>query len=93
MSNDNKPLVTGIFPDRASAELGSKAAAGAGVGGAVGGTVGAPVGWSIPEELVKEYEEGIQNGGILMGVHPRNAEDASYLEKSWRQPGTQNAAH
>ncbi len=165
MGNENKPLVTGLFPDRASAELGynalsdrgytkddinlvmsdetkerhfasagtetelgNKAAEGAGVGGAIGGTVGAVVagiaavgttlaipglgmviagplaaaiagagagaasggvlgalvGWSIPEERVKEYDEGIKKGGILMGVRPRNDEDASYLEKSWR---------
>lgn len=163
----NGQLVTGLFPDRNSAEraysgisdrgyakddinvvmsddtrnrhfnstnsnqeteLGNKAAEGAGVGGAIGGTligiaaavaaigsnlilpglglviagplaagvagvgagalgggiVGALVGWSMPEERVKHYEEGIKNGGILMGVRAKNAEDAAHFEDSWR---------
>lgn len=161
--NDNHPLTTTLFPDRASAErgytmltergygkddvnlamsdetrktfavsgaeteLGNKAAEGAGVGGAIGGTlgaiaaavaaigtslvlpglglviagplaaavagagagaatgglIGALVGWNIPEERVKHYEEGLKKGGILMGVRPRNEEDAAYFEKHW----------
>ena len=170
MSND-RTLITGIFPDRASAEraytsagargyshdelnvvmsdatktsqflnspveteLGSKAAEGAGVGGAVGGTVGAVVaaiaaigtsiaipglgiiiagplaaalagagagaatgglvgalvGWNMPEERVKQYDEAIKNGGILMGVRPRSDEDAAYLENSWRDSNGQH---
>lgn len=59
------------------------AIAGAGAGAATGGIVGALIGWSIPEERVKRYEEGIKNGGILMGVRPRSEEDAAYLQQSW----------
>lgn len=59
------------------------AIAGAGAGAATGGLVGALIGWSIPEERVKQYEEGIKNGGVLMGVHPRNDEDANYLDQHW----------
>ncbi len=58
--------------------------AGAGAGGAAGGLVGALIGWNIPEERVKDYESGIQEGGILMGVRPRNDEDAMHLEEQWR---------
>ncbi len=164
MAND-KPLMTGLFPDRESAErgydalsergyskddvnlamsedtrkrhfaaagteteLGNKAAEGAGVGGAIGGTlgaiaaavaavgttialpglglviagplaaaiagagagaatggiIGALVGWGMPEERVKRYDEGIKNGGILMGFSPRSDEDAKFLEDSWK---------
>lgn len=61
------------------------ALAGAGAGGAAGGLVGALIGWNIPEERVKQYEEGIKQGGILMGVRPRNDEDAAQLEKHWRE--------
>ena len=43
------------------------AAAGAGAGAATGGIVGALIGWSIPEERVNRYEEGLKKGGILMG--------------------------
>ncbi len=59
------------------------AIAGAGAGAATGGIVGALVGWNMPEERVKRYEEGIRQGGILMGVRPRNDEDADYLQQSW----------
>ncbi|HPU52389.1 MAG TPA: hypothetical protein PK359_12595 [Burkholderiaceae bacterium] len=60
------------------------ALAGAGAGGAAGGLIGALIGWGIPEERVKRYESGIQEGGILMGVHPRSDEDAEYLAKHWQ---------
>lgn len=59
------------------------AIAGAGAGAATGGLVGALVGWNIPEEHVKRYEAGIKQGGILVGVRPRNDEDADYLHNSW----------
>ena len=60
------------------------ALAGAGAGGAAGGLVGALVGWGIPEERIKQYEGSIREGGILMGVNPRNDEDATHLESNWR---------
>ncbi|MCU1263935.1 MAG: hypothetical protein JWM21_253 [Acidobacteria bacterium] len=61
------------------------ALAGAGAGGATGGLIGALVGAGIPEERVKRYEEGIRNGGIMMGVTPRNPEDATYFEEDWKR--------
>lgn len=60
------------------------ALAGAGAGGAAGGLIGALIGWGIPEERVKQYETGIAQGGILMGVRPRSQEDADYLAKHWQ---------
>ena len=60
------------------------AIAGAGAGAATGGIVGALIGWGIPEERVKEYDAGIRDGGILMAVRPRNEEDASFFENSWK---------
>ena len=60
------------------------ALAGAGAGGLSGGLVGALIGWGIPEERVKHYEQGIREGGILMGVKPRTEEDARIFEKDWR---------
>ena len=62
------------------------ALAGAGAGGAAGGLLGALVGWGIPEERVKEYETGIHEGGILIGVHPRNDGDAAHFESQWGEP-------
>jgi len=58
--------------------------AGAGAGGLTGGIVGALIGAGIPEERAKQYESGIKEGGIVMGVKPRNQEDADYLENEWR---------
>lgn len=61
------------------------AVAGAGAGAASGGLIGALIGWNIPEERVKHYEQGIKEGGILMGMRTKNADDASYLENEWKQ--------
>lgn len=58
--------------------------AGAGAGGITGGVVGALVGSGIPEARAKLYESGIKEGNIVMGVKPRNDEDAKYLEDNWR---------
>lgn len=60
------------------------ALAGGGAGALTGGLIGALVGHGIPEEQAKHYEQGIKDGGIVMGVNPRNAEDADYLENEWR---------
>lgn len=57
---------------------------GAGAGGLTGGLVGALIGWGIPEEHAKLYEEGIANGGTVVGVTPRNQEDADYFENEWK---------
>jgi hypothetical protein len=57
---------------------------GAGSGGAVGAIIGALVGSGIPEERAKLYEQGIKEGGIVMGVTPRSDEDAEYFEREWR---------
>jgi len=58
--------------------------AGAGAGGITGGLIGGLVGHGIPKERAKRYEEGIKNGHIMMGVRPRNEEDASYFQNEWR---------
>ena len=63
------------------------ALAGAGAGGLTGGLVGALVGSGIPEEHAAEYEQGIKNGGIVMGVKPRNADDAKYFDEHFRNSG------
>jgi len=60
------------------------ALAGGGGGALTGGLIGALVGHGIPEEHAKHYEQGIRDGGIVMGVNPRTAEDADYFENEWR---------
>lgn len=69
------------------------ALAGAGAGAATGGLVGALIGWGIPEERVKQYEKGIKEGGILMGVSPRNPEDAAYFQENWRASKGENVGY
>jgi hypothetical protein len=66
------------------------AIAGAGAGAATGGLVGALVGWGIPEERVKRYDEGIRQGGILMGFRPRNDDDAEYIHNTWKSSNAQD---
>lgn len=59
--------------------------AGAGAGGITGGLIGALIGNGITEERAKIYESGIKDGKIVMGVHPRNEEDAKYFEEDWKK--------
>ena len=66
------------------------ALAGAGAGAATGGLVGALVGWNIPEDRAQKYDEGIRKGGILMGVRPRNDDDATHFESAWKTHRAEN---
>jgi hypothetical protein len=59
--------------------------AGAGAGGFTGGIIGALIGMGIPEERARLYESGLKKGKIVIGVHPRNEEDARYFEQNWRE--------
>jgi hypothetical protein len=59
------------------------ALAGAGAGAVAGGAIGALVGAGIPEERVKEYQTGLKEGGIVMGVKPRTPEDRAYFDREW----------
>ena len=61
------------------------ALAGLGAGGATGGLIGALVGWNMPEERVKQYEEGIKKGGILMGLRAKTDEDAEHFQRHWSE--------
>lgn len=59
------------------------ALAGAGAGAVAGGVIGALVGAGIPEERVKDYESGMKEGGMVMGVKPRTPEDRAYFDREW----------
>lgn len=59
--------------------------AGAGAGGLTGGLVGALVGAGIPKDRAEKHERDLKEGDIVMGVRPRNDEDAEYLERDWRE--------
>ncbi len=57
--------------------------AGAGAGGVGAGLIGALVGWSIPEDTIKEYESGLHDGGILVGVNAKTDEDRLRFKNDW----------
>lgn len=59
------------------------ALAGAGAGGATGGIIGALIGAGIPEDRVREYERGINEGGIVIGTKYRDPDHARELEKDY----------
>jgi len=56
---------------------------GAGAGGATGGIIGGLVGSGIPEDRAKEYEQGVKEGGIVLGFNARDERDAAHFETDW----------
>jgi hypothetical protein len=66
------------------------ALAAAGTAGLAFGLIGALSDWGIPEQRAKQYEAGIHDGGILMGVRPRSDEDARHFEQQWEAIGGQH---
>jgi hypothetical protein len=60
------------------------ALAGGATGAAAGGLMGLLVGAGIPEEHAKMYETELKDGGILLGVTPRDDNDARYFEDKWQ---------
>jgi len=63
------------------------ALAGLGAGAAAGGLLGGLIGAGIPEERAKVYKTEIDNGGIILGVQPRSAEDVTYIRDTWKGKG------
>ena len=66
------------------------ALAGLGAGGATGGLIGALIGAGIPEDRAREYERGINEGGILIGTRPRDDNHAADLERDFGSYGGTN---
>ena len=66
------------------------ALAGAGAAGVALGLIAALSDWGIPEERARQYEAGIREGGIVMGIRPRSDEDARYFEEQWKAAGGQH---
>lgn len=61
------------------------AIAGLGAGGAIGGLVGALIGAGIPEDRAKNIRRELDNGKILLSVHPHNAEDVQRFMQKWEE--------
>ncbi len=60
------------------------ALAGGGAGAAVGGLVGALIGLGMSDDLAKEFETGIKNGGIVVGVYTKTTNDYEILNRQWK---------
>lgn len=74
-----------IIPGLGLVVMGPLAAglAGFGAGGLTGGIIGALIGSGTPKEKAEVYHEGVQNGKILISVHPHSNEDIINLRNSW----------
>ncbi len=66
------------------------ALAGAGAGGAAGGLVGLLIGAGIPEDRAREYERGLNEGGIVIGTRARDEKHAADLERDFGSYGGTN---
>jgi hypothetical protein len=66
------------------------ALAGGGAGAVAGGVIGGLVGMGIPESNAKAYEQALREGGIVMGVVPHNANDASAIKKKFHEFNGEN---
>ncbi len=62
---------------------------GAGAGGAGGSLLGALIGAGIPEETAHAYQKDIKDGGVVMGVHPRDNDD-DYVRERYDTYGAEN---
>ena len=62
----------------------------AGAAGLTVGLIGVLGDWGIPEERARQYEAGLESGGILMAVKSRSGEDARFFEQQWKAIGGQH---
>lgn len=76
-----------IVPGLGLVILGPLAAglAGAGAGGLTGGIIGALVGSGIPKDKAERYHSGLEEGNIVVTVHPHDVNDATRIQERWRQ--------
>jgi hypothetical protein len=66
------------------------ALAGGGAGAVAGGTVGALIGLGISESNANAYEEALRNGGVVIGVVPRNSNETDAIEKKFEEEHADN---
>jgi hypothetical protein len=67
--------------------------AGAGAGAITGGIVGALVGAGITEQNAQAYEDALRNGGVVIGVTPRNTDDAEDIERVFKDYNGENVCY
>ncbi|MEQ8318455.1 MAG: hypothetical protein RIE77_04300 [Phycisphaerales bacterium] len=60
------------------------ALAGAGAGAATGGVIGGAIGAAIPEHEVKHYEDAVQEGSVLVGVHTDDSDHKDIAKQTFK---------
>ena len=66
------------------------ALAGGGAGAVAGGALGGLVGLGIPESNVHAYEQALREGGVVIGVRPRNSDEASKIRACFEEHHADN---
>jgi hypothetical protein len=59
----------------------------AGAAGVAAGLIGAFTNWGIPAARAEQYERGIRDGGIVIGVEPISPADREELIAQWKRAG------
>ena len=63
------------------------ALAGGGAGAVTGGILGGLIGAGMTEQNAQAYDEALRNGGVAIGVVPRNDDHASEIKKKFEDVG------
>lgn len=66
------------------------ALAGGGAGAVTGGAIGMLTGLGFTEENVEAYHAALREGGVVLGVVPRNSTEAAEIEKAFKEAGGEN---
>jgi len=69
------------------------ALAGGGAGAVTGGLIGTLVGAGMTEQNAQAYEEALRNGGVAVGVVPRNKKDEEAIEKYFKEHNGENVCY
>jgi hypothetical protein len=69
------------------------ALAGGGAGAVTGGLIGALVGMGLPEPNAKAYQDALREGGVVIGVVPRSAEDADAIKDDFEDLKAENVCY
>ena len=69
------------------------ALAGAGAGATLGGVTGGAIGAAIPEHEVKHYEDAIEKGSVLVGVHCESDDREDIAKQSFKDCDAKKISH
>ena len=67
--------------------------AGGGAGAVTGGVIGGLIGAGMTEQNAEAYSEALKNGGVVIGAHPRTSEDASEIQKKFKEFNGENVCY